>query len=365
VSHTVDGATPIAPFPVAARGFRRSGVLGAAIGAGGVFAVGGVALWLLWPKPVGFHADSGPGAGFNMGRPAPDIKHQVFVAGPPPKETPQVAAPPREVAQAPEVAAPPRVPFTVWHSHDAGQHVDRRLSAAAATGDTPPGATALGQQAELSPYAAAMRQTRFADERPELLRFPPLYTIAEGTTATCRLQMPISSKLPGPFQCRLTEAVRSMNNKMVLLPPFTSVFGSIEHGVENGQDRIYVTTARALTPDPDFLTIPINSPGADAMGQIGVPGEHNTHFWSRLGATAAFTVLDVLAGAAGSLGGSGNGNNVVNLGGATNRMQTLGQSEFQRRAAIPDTVELGTGRVITIVFNHYLDLSRIYAARIR
>jgi type IV secretion system protein VirB10 len=359
-----EAAPAIPPFPVAARGFRRSGLLAAGTGAAAAALIGGTALWLLWPKPVGFHAEGGPSAGFSLGRPAPDPKRQpVFAAIGAPPAPPPVAVVKEASPVAAPVVVPPRPLMSVWESSAVPQRTERQAAAMASA--TEPAAGGAGVQAAApSPYAAAMQQTRFVDERPELLRFPPLYTIAENTQATCRLMVPISSALPGPFHCRLTEAVRSMDGNMELLPRLTSISGSIEHGVENGQDRIYVVTARALTPAPDFLTIPINSPGADALGQVGVPGEHNTHFWSRLGATAAFTVLDVLTGAAGSFAGSGSNNNVVNLGGATSRVQTLGQSEFQRRAAQPDTVELGMGRVITIVFNHYVDLSRIYAARV-
>lgn len=358
-------APAIPPFPVAARGFRRSGLLAAGTGAAAAALIGGAVLWLLWPKPVGFHAEGGPGAGFSLGRPAPDPKRQpVFAAiGALPAAPPVAVAKEASPVVAP-VVAPPRPLMSVWESHDVPQRIERQ-AAVTTTSATETAAGGAGVQAAApSPYAAAMQQTRFADERPELLRFPPLYTIADGTLATCRLMVPISSALPGPFHCRLTEAVRSMNNRMVLLPALTKILGTVEHGVENGQDRIYVVAARAETPEPDFAIIPINSPGADALGQVGVPGEHNTHFWSRLGATAAFTVLDVLTGAAGSFASSGSNNNVLNFGGATSRAQTLGQSEFQRRAAQQDTVELGMGRIITISFNHYVDLSRIYAARV-
>jgi type IV secretion system protein VirB10 len=58
---------------------------------------------------------------------------------------------------------------------------------------------------------------------------------------------------------------------VVLLDHGTRLFGSIEHGVVNGLDWVFVLWQNALTPSG--LKITLNSPAADEVGRGGIEGE--------------------------------------------------------------------------------------------
>ena len=45
---------------------------------------------------------------------------------------------------------------------------------------------------------------------------------------------------------------------------------------------MFLVWTDALTPRPDLLAIPLDSPAADELGQTGVPGDVNDHLWKRI-----------------------------------------------------------------------------------
>lgn len=334
-------------------------------------AVGAVC-YLAWPK---HHEERlAPAQPFSMGQPMPaPIFVRAEVPAPPPK-LPMAAVEPPIPAPAPAAVMTPTASFAIWSD-------DQALNTQIQTRQARAQADQVLQQERLaklvadrsggdgksgsSPYAQMMQATKFGDVRPEPRRFNPMYTLRKGTVIPCTPAQPISGDMPGPVRCTIgPDPIMSMDGTTVLLPSGTQINGTIERGVTNGQDRLAVIFTDMLTPGPDFLPIPLDSPAADELGQSGVPVDVNTHFARRLGAAAAFSLLDIATGAVTSAASSGRGGTTLNFGAAGTAAQNLGQSEFQRDANVPASSFRAQAQPIAVYLNHYIDLSLIYQNRV-
>lgn len=216
-----------------------------------------------------------------------------------------------------------------------------------------------------SDYAQRMQTTKFADAAPVPHRFHVRYTIKKGTVFPCTPSQPISSALPGPVQCTVDDNVWSMDGSTILLPRGTHVNGTVERGLANGEERLFLVWTDALTPRPDLLAIPLDSPAADEMGQTGAPGDVNDHLWKRIKTALLLSAVDITGSAVSGLAQRGNGNTNLNLGGIGGQANTLGQMAFGRDLNIPSTLYRGPGQPLSVYVNHYVDLHLFYANRAR
>jgi type IV secretion system protein VirB10 len=216
-----------------------------------------------------------------------------------------------------------------------------------------------------SEYAQRMQTTRFADTVPIPPRFHVQYTIKKGTVFPCTPASPISSALPGPVQCTVDQDVWSMDGTTILLPRGTQVNGTVERGLTTGEERLFLVWTDALTPRPDLLAIPLDSPGADELGLTGAPGDVNDHLWRRIKAALLLSAVDILGSTATALAQSGHGNTNIGIGNVSGTASSLGQMAFAHDLNIPPTLYRGPGQPLTVYVNHYIDLFRFYENRPR
>ena len=216
-----------------------------------------------------------------------------------------------------------------------------------------------------SDYAQRMQTTRFADTAPIPPRFHVQYTIKKGTVFPCTPASPISSALPGPVQCTVDQDVWSMDGTTILLPRGTQVNGTVERGLTTGEERLFLVWTDALTPRPDLLAIPLDSPGADELGQTGAPGDVNDHLWKRIKAALLLSAVDIAGSTATALAQSGRGNTNLNIGNVSGTASSLGQMAFAHDLNIPPTLYRGPGQPLTVYVNHYIDLFHFYQNRPR
>ena len=90
-----------------------------------------------------------------------------------------------------------------------------------------------------------------------------------------------------------------MDGTTILLPRGTQVNGTVERGLTGGEERLFLVWTDALTPRPDLLAIPLDSPAADELGQTGVPGDVNDHLWKRIKTALLLSAVE-FAGNAGT-----------------------------------------------------------------
>lgn len=344
---------------------RAAGAIGCCL-----LAAGGIT-WVLWPKaprePLPSVVSS---SGWGEGQAFPD---QPFRTAPerPPVPPP---APPRVAATEP-VPSPLPVPdkplvMGFWEDTAAAQQGAQRAAATRAAAMNRGGGSGANDPEVATPgsgseYAQRMQTTRFNDAAPIPHRFHVQYTIKKGTIFPCTPAQPISSALPGPVKCHTDQDVWSMDGNTILLPKGTEINGTIERGLTNGDERLYLVWTDALTPKPDLLPIPLDSPAADEMGQSGVPGDVNDHLWKRIKTSLLLSLVDIAASSVTALAQHGNGNTYLNLGSAGSQANTLGQMAFGRDLNIPSTLYRGPGQPLTVYTAKYIDLYKFYQNKAR
>lgn len=175
----------------------------------------------------------------------------------------------------------------------------------------------------------------------------PGATIVEGTLIPAVLETAINSDLPGYARAFVSQDIRSFDNKTVLLPRGSRIIGQYKSGVAAGQTRAYVIWTRVIRPDG--VSIELGSPGIDVVGETGLPGKVNSHFFKRFGAAILLSVVGAL--------GSTSSNGVV-IASGTSAASVAAQSN----ANIPPTIRVSQGQPIKIFVARDLDFAEVTAA---
>lgn len=175
--------------------------------------------------------------------------------------------------------------------------------------------------------------------------------LTQGTFISGITETMINSDLPGLIRAIVDKPVYSRTGKRVLIPKGSRLIGKYQSGVAVGQSRVYIVWTRLERPDG--VVISLGSPGAGPLGQSGMAGDVDTHFFERFGAATLFSALGPAMSAL-----LDNGNRSAN----TQEIIQGGQQGFERAAEItlrqsiniPPTIRVPQGSEITIFVNRDL-----------
>lgn len=329
-----------------------------------VAGVAGFGAWAVWPRPAVDRSTGATGSTWGLGRPLPErsAAAPASLAAPVLDPVRTQVEPEPSSSLAPPIAAALATPMGFWEAQGAGGG-----HAGAAPSATPVAASLEDTPASGSEYAQRMQTTTFGNVTPRPVRLHAQYTLKKGTVFDCTPAQPISSAMVGPVQCHTTDNVWSMDGSTILLPAGTEVNGTIERGLSVGERRLFVVWTDALTPKPDLLSIPLQAPAADEMGQVGLPGDVNDHLWQRLKATLLLSGVEFLTGV-GTAAVQDGARQVFNFGGAGNigrSGSSLAEMAFARDMNIPTTLERGPARTLKVYVNRNIDLVHYYRNVVR
>jgi type IV secretion system protein VirB10 len=178
----------------------------------------------------------------------------------------------------PEQPAGPTAPELVNVGGAPGELGTVSAAAPAASATRPGGLPAL-----LTPIATPAAQARVLPTQRFLL--------SKGAFIDCTLETAIDTTLPGMTTCITATDTFSVDGKVVLLERGTKLVGETQSEVQQGSSRVFVLWTEARTPTG--VIVPLASPGTDALGRSGLPGEVNRHFWDRFGAAILISVIDI------------------------------------------------------------------------
>ncbi len=116
------------------------------------------------------------------------------------------------------------------------------------------------------------------------------FLLPKGAFIDCTLETAIDSTLPGMTTCVTAADTFGADGKVVLLERGSKLVGETRGQVQQGQARVFVVWTEARTPTG--VIVPLDSPGTDAQGRAGLPGEVERHFWERFGAAMLISVVN-------------------------------------------------------------------------
>ncbi|CAH2606365.1 TrbI/VirB10 family protein (plasmid) [Rhodovastum atsumiense] len=216
---------------------------------------------------------------------------------------------------------------------------------------------------QADPLAARLR----ADDQPVAVatRLPDRnLVLTEGTPIPCLPDAPITSDIEGAFRCKVPAAVYATSGAVALLDPGTWIVGRVGAGLRRGQRRLFAVMTRIETPQG--CVVRLRAPVADALGQAGLDGDIDTHFFERfsayLGMAFLDTALQAAVLAASNAGGRNNGFQFYQFQQAG---REGGQALFADQAAIPSTLSRGQAMPIVVRLTQDIDMRACFRLRAR
>jgi type IV secretion system protein VirB10 len=140
----------------------------------------------------------------------------------------------------------------------------------------------------------------------------------------------------------------------------SEVVGEQSGTMRQGQTRLYVLWSEINTPEG--VTIPIDSPGADALGAAGLDGEVDNHWGQRIGASLMLSLIDDAFAYEIAKAGAGNGTSTqpVAFQGTQQQSQRIAEKVLDSTINIPPTLYKKQGEKISIIIMRHLDFSSVY-----
>jgi type IV secretion system protein VirB10 len=275
--------------------------------------------------------------------------------------TPAVQNPNRQQQQTPEQLANARRLGTQPGGNGAQNAGDQ--SAGAGAPPAPPAGQPLMRVSQSSD--AFDRQTTASHPqaaKATMLAHPSL-TVPSGVLIHCGTKTELDTTVPGQVSCMVSQDVYSADGKVKLVDKGAHVDGEISSALKHGQNRVFVLWTRLRNPDNSVVNL--DSPGTNALGSAGIPGQVDTHFWARFGPAMLISVFSDASQAGMSYAanrgqGSGNNNTYLNLDNTSNTSNQLATEALRATLDIPPTLYDQQGDAVSIYVRRDLDFSDVY-----
>ncbi|WP_442548496.1 type IV secretion system protein VirB10 [Brucella cytisi] len=184
--------------------------------------------------------------------------------------------------------------------------------------------------------------------------------LTQGAMIDCVLETKMVTTQPGMTKCRLTRDIYSASGRVVLLDRGTIVTGFYQGGITQGQARIFVQWSRAETPKG--VIVDLASPGTGPLGEAGVGGWIDTHFWQRFGGAVFISMIGDL-GQWASQAGRSSGDNSVQFSNTAQGTEQAAAEALRNSVNIPPTLYKNQGERVSIFVARDLDFSDVYSLR--
>ena len=238
------------------------------------------------------------------------------------------------------------------------------LNATSANGTNQAGQPSQGQGAPnqpsvsgSGPLADNLQPVRLAGARAGVLPDRDMM-LTQGSMIDCQLETKIVSTVPGMTTCYTTRDIYSTNGRVVLLDSGSKVVGQYQGGMTQGAARIFVLWTRVETPNG--VIINLDSPGAGPLGEGGLGGYVDTHFWERFGGAIMLSMIGDLGNYA-SNKASGGGNDKITFDQTSDAGQDMANTALENTINIPPTLYKNQGERLQIFVARDLDFRGVYS----
>ena len=274
----------------------------------------------------------------------------------PPKPLPPPAPAP---VPAPAYVVPPSTPAAPPPVDEVAQRrLASPLQAGGAEGSSPGSSQASapsGPYSDAGPLADRLRPLELAPSVAGLLG-DRNFLLTQGTMIDCTLQTKLVSTQPGLLTCLATYDVMSTNGKVKLIDAGTKFTGYQSGGIQQGQARAFVTWNRLESPAG--VIVELASPGTGPLGEAGLDGHVDNHFWERFGNAILLSLVGDFGNWASNQGQSGDNN--IRFDNTSQGGQEAITKILERSLDIPPTLYKNQGERIGIMVARDLDFSHVY-----
>lgn len=200
----------------------------------------------------------------------------------------------------------------------------------------------------------------------------PTWLITQGRVLPCTQQTAIDSSLPGAVTAITSEPIRGEAGDVVLIPKGARIFGTVQHSLMNGLDRLAVLWQSISWQLPDqrgllhLYRIETDSPASSVLGETGLDGDVDHHYLKKIGGILGMSLIQggIQYGVA-SAQSSGQGNTSVNLNSFQQGGNEAANTLLQSWVALPDVMHRNQGLACSIFVVRDLDIRGIYQLRTR
>ncbi|MGV6941983.1 TrbI/VirB10 family protein [Stenotrophomonas maltophilia] len=181
------------------------------------------------------------------------------------------------------------------------------------------------------------------------------FMVRQATMGRCTMRTAFNSQLSGFASCLLSDPLYSADGRFIMAEAGSEVIGEYQTGqVKPGVSRAFVLWTSIETPHG--VRIGLDSPATDGMGQSGITGRVNNHFWKRFGSGLLLSVVDdAIAQTA---------DNTTNYRSTSQSMNEAAAIAVQSNVDIPPTIKVKAGAVVNIFVARDLDFSSVYSMRL-
>lgn len=221
----------------------------------------------------------------------------------------------------------------------------------------PSQATAQGGASGSGALAEQMQPVRFNPASASLLANRDLL-LTQGAMLDCQLETKIVSTQAGQVSCYTTRDVYSTSGRVVLLERGSKIVGQYQGGMTQGQARIFVLWTRAETNKG--VIINLDSTGTGPLGEAGLGGWVDTHFWERFGGAILLSVIDDIGNFV-SRQGSSSDSDRITFDNTSDSAQDMAAEALSNTINIPPTLYKNQGERVQIFVARDLDFSGVYS----
>jgi conjugation trbI family protein len=183
------------------------------------------------------------------------------------------------------------------------------------------------------------------------------YEIKTGTMIPAVLLTSINSDLPGEILAQVTMDVHDFRTlKYTLIPKGSRLIGRYDSNITYGQNRLLVVWDRIIFPNGQTLLLD-NFQGVDVLGNAGLKGKVNNHFWKLLRSIVLSAGINMAAGALESVNVNVNSSSraKISVGAGTNdlarNVESIGSKIIDKDLNQQPTIQIKRGSRFNIFVN--------------
>ncbi|EOI3591741.1 VirB10/TraB/TrbI family type IV secretion system protein [Proteus mirabilis] len=200
------------------------------------------------------------------------------------------------------------------------------------------------------------------------LPYDPNLFIPENTSIPCSLDRRFVSTLAGRLTCTIFEDIYSANGNVKLIEK-----GTVAHLLyksafvpSQGQGRVFLLATKMRTRTQPFIDIPlVDTAAAGPLGETGVDGWIDTHFWDRFGGAMMLGMIPDAMQGLNNVAKDNKDNQTDYTANSRQAFAEIAKEAFANSVNIPPTLYKNQGEIIMLITGNDLDFSRIYQLRMK